>query len=234
MSVPGISCTGNYHDDDIWFKFTAGSASVFIEILNPVNESTGARALIGCEVYKGSCGSFTGFYCNNLASSSYQVISDLTPGETYYLRTWTTLTGNSPGSFSLCLKNMPPPPANDDCENAFEITTVADSIGCNIPFESTTLSATASSPLAGCGSQQSDDDVWYSFTAIETGIRFELNEAIDVIRGGRANLALSVYEEECPAEGNEIYCHSNIGSGNSEVDIGGLIPGKKYFLRLRS
>ncbi|RZK47424.1 MAG: T9SS type A sorting domain-containing protein [Pedobacter sp.] len=95
--VLGGTCAGpNVYD--LWYKFKAVTPNEIISL-----SSIGANFLSPqIEILSGSCGSFTSVLCG----SSPLVATTLTPGNTYYVRVYST-TGAAPngnGRFNICIQ----------------------------------------------------------------------------------------------------------------------------------
>ena len=130
--------------------------------------------------------------------------------------------------FGIC-NEPPPPPANDDCENAVSVTVDAEGTGCYSPTVATNLDATGSSePDPACGSY-SGGDVWYSFTAPAT----RAVKIIIPIVGEWSSFSGALYDG---CAGTEIDCKVIDGidiSANvpAEDFYNNLTPGNTYYLR---
>ncbi len=122
-------------------------------------------------------------------------------------------------------------PANDECENAVEIT--LDINACSNTINGSTQNATQSStlPSPSCdfAGGAYDDDVWYKFTAAQSGIvKFEFSN----IAGGTENAYLSIAINsgaDCNSL-SELHCSyaiQNLGQFR-------VTQGTTYYLRLFS
>src|SRR5690606_36471404 len=121
--IPG--CTGT-PNQDVWYSFVATET----EHLVIVDGNTLFDAVI--EGFSGACGTLTSIGCadatlNNGVESL--ILSGLTIGETYHVRVYDWYNDfDNDGLFTICITPVPPPPANDDCDNA---TPVAVNAGLN-------------------------------------------------------------------------------------------------------
>ncbi|MCU0421267.1 MAG: T9SS type A sorting domain-containing protein [Bacteroidia bacterium] len=146
-------------DDDVWFSFvapTSGQVNVSIVgspgfdpafmVMNNLFDTVGLGAAASRNA-------------NTTAIESVQA-TNLTAGSTYLVRVFNAGvgSGSTSGSFSICVNEIIPPPANDDTSGAVVLTV---GTACN-PTTGTTIGASASSQ-AVCGGL-ADDDVWYRFT----------------------------------------------------------------------
>ncbi|MGZ4850311.1 MAG: hypothetical protein ACXV2C_02895, partial [Candidatus Bathyarchaeia archaeon] len=149
---------------DVWYKFTASSASTGITISNMGSALTGSFTPY-MEVLNGTCGSFSpAMSCTTLSAATTRImLSGLSVGTTYYVRVYTTTQGTSNPkanwNFDICIQN---PPSNDDCSGAISLTPNTSCSGTT----GTVDIATATTGLpAGCESVGTHYDVWYSFVA---------------------------------------------------------------------
>ncbi len=104
-------CAPTSGNDDVWYTFTtnAGQSGVILTVSNIVATTGTATTGIGYGVYSGTCASLTQLFCTASGITTTSSIGSLTPGTTYYLRTWLGSGGNS-GTFTLCLQDPPTPP----------------------------------------------------------------------------------------------------------------------------
>ena len=236
QSAPAITCTGNQNDDDIWYTFTASTRSVVLRFSNTVNNGTGGNATIGFALYEGSCsGSASELICNNLGSAGagFQIISGLTPGLTYYLRFWSTLTGINSASFDFCVQETVAP-SNDECADAIDIANQPVGSLCNSGAQASTVGAGSSTPVLDCPNDYADDDIWYSFVATASAIRIRFSNArLATSISGIGNLGYAIYDAPCGGA-DPISCGENIGGGSGDELVGGLVPSNRYYLRFFS
>lgn len=115
------------------------------------------------------------------------------------------------------------PPANDECSGA--ITAVVNDDGsCDMVTPGTILAATTSNVPSGSCTGDTDDDVWFEFTALsEVQIISILN-----VTGGTFNIDHAVYEGSCGAL-TELYCSNDDASVTPQ-----LVVGNTYYLRVFS
>ncbi len=215
-SMPG--CAG-FADDDVWYKFTAATASYSLE----VQGSSAYDAVV--EIFSGSsCGSLTSLSCNDNGGTGgvEQIhLGSLTIGATYYFRVYHYSFGSASSTFSICLTTAAQQPTNDDCSGA---TTVAVTPNCNTsPVVVNSFGATQS--MSGCTGTP-DDDVWCSFVATNANQNIEVTgdvtaDAVVQLLGGTCGLLI-------PLE-----CIDNSGMGQTEtIYASGLTVGQTYYVRL--
>lgn len=90
---PGISlgCATGDPDDDVWYKFTASSASAIVGLSSIGSNLSSSGALV--QLFSGSCGSLVSLACGytNLSAAG------LTIGSTYYVRVYSSVSGSIGG-----------------------------------------------------------------------------------------------------------------------------------------
>lgn len=237
QSAPNPSCTSMENDDDIWYSFTATSASIILRFGTVINNGTGSNATSGYALYDSPYPtSGTSIFCANLGSAGagYKIFDGLTIGHTYYLRFWSTLTGTNSIQFDFCVMAVTTAPANDNCGYATIVIPEPAGTNCNAPLSVTTVGATQSTPAPSCANDYNNDDIWYSFVAVTNGIRIQFSNAKQVLSSGNANVGYALYENNCAGSSIAFSCNSNIGNNSGTVLIGGLIQGNTYYLSLFS
>ena len=150
------ACQGNA-DDDVWYTFTVppGYNSVAYSTNNLtyayMNRPIDNNRIF--EVYDNCGGNLIGCY-----DAESGLFSNLTPGNTYYLRVFTN-GSNTVSKFDLCLKSGAP--VNNNCANAVAFPTLTQDGNC-ASVSGSTANATADGPGV-CGGNP-DDDIWFTFT----------------------------------------------------------------------
>lgn len=209
------TCTGS-DDDDVWYRFTATNNTHTIKLENIQGSTTD----LFHAVYSGNeCGTLTQLYCSDLNSS---LATGLTPGQVYKIRVYSvTATTGQNTTFTVCVATPPPPPANDECENA-TVVPVNQGNECTETIAGTIYSATPSALAATC-SGTPDDDVWFAFTATKTNHDISLQN----ITGSTNSLVMAVYSgADCNALSG-IYC-----TNNNSINASFLTPGETYYIRV--
>jgi gliding motility-associated-like protein len=95
---------GGTPDDDVWFTFTATSASATINL----NNVQGSTTDLFHALYQGdNCGNLTLVYCSD---DNQSVANGLIPGQTYFIRvySWTSQPGQT-STFDVCIGTIQPP-----------------------------------------------------------------------------------------------------------------------------
>ncbi|MBN8701766.1 MAG: T9SS type A sorting domain-containing protein [Bacteroidetes bacterium] len=223
QSSASATCVTSSQDDDVWYKFVATGYNAYFSVSNVYNDNGNAAAWRpGFVIYSGSCSSLTQIACNaNVASTSdLASVSGLTPGNTYYVRTFLAGSPNS-GYFDLCVYTTSlaaTPPANDACSNATSVT-----VGTTCNYTSgTNVNATQS--YAPCGGS-SALDVWYKFTATAT------TATISVAPTGSMDIVYQVYTA-CVSTSTFSPCVDNGSSGTETSVQNGLTIGTQYYVRV--
>lgn len=159
------------------------------------------------------------------ASDQKVILIDAVPGDEYYILVYNCTTYPlSRGTYEICIKNVPPPPVNDNCSTAIALT-VNNDLTCNITTEGTTQNALGEE--YGC-SGSPDDDVWYSFVATAT------EHQITVTPGTMSDPAFALFSGSCGVL-NELLCENNSCCGDPEVNkVTGLTIGETYFVQVYS
>lgn len=217
--LTGAGCLPN--NNDIWYHFVATSTSHAINLSNIVITPSNANVSLNYGVFSGTCDNLTKLYCS---TTNYSNATGLTPGQTYYIRIYTTNTNVQQSiKFDLCITS---PPVNDECANAIEAPVNPD-FSCSDRIFGSTIGATLSTPtITGAGCTGTNDDVWYKFTAGPGGIHFINVNSL----GGSSNtvgLNHAVFAGTCDALGAPLYCTTEPNSTAMN-----LTPGQVYYIRI--
>lgn len=215
----GSSCSGTA-DDDVWFKFRASGSSATIRIA-PSGAYDAVVELLDPSLVPISCTDANG---NGILETVNA--TGLTLNSTYYLRIYNKGVGaSSNGQFSACIYSSSLTPANDECAGAISLPV---SLTC-IPVSGTnTGTATASSGIPACSvaGTNADDDVWYSFVAVNT------TESVSVQSGTGFNAVVQLFSGTCGSL-TPIQCANSTSSGQTEtVTSTSLTIGETYLVRV--
>jgi trimeric autotransporter adhesin len=115
LSIPlGCSAAGTYND--VWFSFTAASASQTVTI-NPSNTTGTNITNPAVQLFSGSCGTLTSLACGTTTLTA----TGLTIGNTYYVRVSNAGSViNSSGTFTICVTHpVPPTPATYEISRTY-------------------------------------------------------------------------------------------------------------------
>ena len=215
-NLPNPPCgLANAFNDDVWYTFVATGVTHRVSLLN----ITGGSTNMVMNVYAGTCTALVQQGCVN---GNVLDLGGLTVGATYYVRVYNNVTTNVSSNFNICIGTPPPPPANDECFDAFQLN-VNSNYNCTVTFSGTTASATQSAnlPLPSCSATGINDDVWYTFTAEATGHR------VSVLNVTPANaMGITVYSGICTSLA-EIGC-----STTGVVNLTNLSIGTTYIVRV--
>ena len=117
-SSPGVPAPGcaSYNGGDVWFKIVVPcSGSVVIDT------DDGVITDGGMAIYSGSCGSLTLIECDDDDSQNGAMPrisrTGLTVGDTIWIRVW-EYGNNNPGTFGICVTELPPPGPGGSCSTA--------------------------------------------------------------------------------------------------------------------
>lgn len=219
-ATEGTSCTGT-EDDDVWFYFIATSTSHKIDLLNVTGTSTNLNHSL-----------WTGPDCSTLtlvpgtcSDPNTSAPTGLTIGETYYLRVFSSVATAQDINFNVCIGATPPPPANDECDNAVALTVNAD-LNCGVVTAGTNVSSTASAQTDDVAGTP-DDDVWFTFVATSAQHRISLTNVVAVI-GTSVDMAIGVYDGSAGCAGLVYFATSDPNT----LNLTGLTPGNTYTVRV--
>ena len=195
-------------NNDVWYQFTATSTEAFLEFSGP------AYGNFFINVFESpSCPNNT---ATNIAfGPAFQkaFINGLIPTHHYYVRLYSANVFTAvDGTFTICLTQPYPAPANDLCTAP---QTIVKSTPC-VGTAGTVGGATGNPAL------DDNDDVWYSFVASST------QHTIEVTATTGASLFTDVYGVACPTSSSTV-----VHTGNSNTTmLTGLTPGTTYTVRV--
>jgi hypothetical protein len=206
-TASGSSACNGSSDDDVWFSFELpeGFTSVMYEM---ENNSGSSDHMI--EVVDGCGGTSVGCY-----DPESGMLTGLTGGNTYYIRTYTYFSGSS--NYTICLRLPPPPPSNDECADAITFPTIPSDFTC-ATVTANTFGATGSD-IPTCNGNE-DDDVWFTFVMPE-GEPFVIYEITTLF--GNADHMIEVLDA---CNGASLGCYDP-ESGT----LPGLTGGNTYYIR---
>lgn len=127
-----------------------------------------------------------------------------------------------------------PPPANDACENALQI-----SCGVRLLVDNSLATADPTDPAYSCrsgGAGQGAGTLWFAFTAQATSAHIDTCNSI----APADDTILALYDGACPlTTGDEIACNEDAGlppcgERLSELCATGLTPGTTYYIQVSS
>jgi hypothetical protein len=223
ISAPLPGCA-NYSGGDVWFKFTVPAVGSVV-----IDTQTGQMTDGGMAIYSGTCGALTLIECDDNDSPNGlmpAILSNgLTPGQTIFVRIWENGNDNN-GSFGICVTPPPPPPPNDECLNAIGLT-VNPAFSCDTVTAGSTAYATES-PQPDDVTGTPDNDVWFSFVAINTNHQISLINIVPLV-GSDGDLAIAVYRSTSGTCATLAF----VDDSNPETfNITGLSVGATYYVRV--
>ncbi len=230
-SLP-TSCNANHHDDDVWYTFTATQVSHIVR-LSAVTLASGTgtpyRNMEAFESHNGEPGERLA--CTGVADTEV-VLTALTENNTYFVRVYSNDLGAPAGihrriHFNICVLTPPAPPGNDEFTSAAELTPHAD-YTCTHAVSGTTDGATQST-VTSCTPNQTDDDVWYRFTATRASHIIRLSDIALAYGIGTPYRNFEVYENVNSQPGERLAC---TGVTDTEVLLTALTAGEGYFVRV--
>ncbi|MFY0481932.1 T9SS type A sorting domain-containing protein [Flavobacterium sp. PLA-1-15] len=128
--VTGNTCSGNANDD-IWYSFVATATSHRVSLLDVTPYVDLYHSL-----WTGDCEGGLTLVPNSCSDGNISNPSGLVVDQVYYLRIYSYGAANSTSTFNICIGTPPPPPANDTCETAIDLTNEIS------PIQSSTEGAT--------------------------------------------------------------------------------------------
>ena len=210
------SCAGTV-TYDMWYTFVAPAASATIT-MSSVGSSIASP---GLQLLTGSCTTMYSLACGTSSISA----SGLITGSTYYIRVYSGGTAPTSGlnaGFNLCVTYTAPlAPANDECSGAVNLPvngSCSNTVG-------TVNSATASSGIpVGCASTPIAYDVWYKFTAVNTGVSTTI--AISNFGSGFAGTqSIQLFSGTCGSL-------ASMSCGTTSITTTALTTGTTYYVRV--
>ncbi|WP_083997446.1 T9SS type A sorting domain-containing protein [Chryseobacterium angstadtii] len=223
-SMAATPCSGN-PGDDVWYSFTATASSHLVTLSNIVSTGVSSDTDMYFQVLGGSCGNLTSILCSD---ADINMVTGLTPGQTYYVRVYTySSNANTNASFNICISTPPPPPANDECSNAVTVAVNAD-MNCGSVTSGNTSGATNSSVPVGTCSGTPDDDVWYKFVATGTKHTIWLKNVVSVGTSASTSLYAQVFSGAC----GTLTSTTCITSNTTYTVLSNLNAGDTYYVRV--
>lgn len=225
-SVPTMTCSGwtQTCDDDVWYQFSTNAVA-------GTNYEVNVQGLgafdAGFAVYQNnSCLTPTLINCVDATFSGGTetlLLTGLAPSTIYRIRVWSYGTGTgSQGNFNICVKRIPPPPANDNCTGAIVLP---NGVSCAV-INGHDAFATASTPASACFGT-ANDDVWYSFVATST------SQDITVVGNPTFNPVIELLAGTSCAALTSLTCADLSAAGGTEViAAAGLTVGGTYYVRV--
>jgi len=223
-SPPGPVCAG-FLGGDVWFKVVVPALGALVFDTQEGTTLTDG----GMAVYSGSnCTALTYINCDDNSSNNPNMpkltIGSLTPGDTVWVRFWSSGNVNN-GTFGICVTLPPPPPVNDGPCTAIMLPVDASCTYQTFTNENALPTGGVDDPV--CANYQGGD-VW--FTAIvPAGGAITVDTKDEVM----TDAGMAIYSGTCNNL-TVINCDDD-GSGNgnmSKLTLGGLTPGDTIWIRV--
>ncbi len=218
--VASSACAGN-EDDDVWFSFTATQTSHPIKLINLF----GTTSNLCISVWEGNCNALSFVPGSCYTSYSNSTASNLTIGQTYYVRVYSYSSVSQNTTFNICVNTFPLPPVNDECSGAIPVP-INNNMSCTNTALGTVFQATASNLNPDFCPGTEDDDVWFSFVATQAK-HFII---ITTIQGTNTTLCNSIWTGDC----NNLTLVPNSCNSFNYNDPSNLVAGQTYYIRVFS
>jgi hypothetical protein len=129
---------------------------------------------------------------------------------------------------------FPTAPVNDECSGAIAISTQSFGATCSNSISINTNGATHSSPDPSCAVNDSNDDLWYMFTANSSSIILRYSNAVITTTANNGTVGYALYNGACPSATTTVSCSNGFGFSSGFQILNGLSIGATYYLRLFS
>ncbi|MCF6279768.1 MAG: T9SS type A sorting domain-containing protein [Flavobacteriaceae bacterium] len=240
--VPDPGCA-TYIGGDLWYSIVMpASGNVRIE-----SSQNGSITDGGMAAYSGICSSLSLLVCDDNGAGGgvdevggFERIDVSQPsGSTVYIRLWTNNDATVVGDYDICVFDYtpPPPPVNDDCSGAIDLSI---DVVCT-PIIGANSGATASEdtdttiPNPECANYVGGD-VWFKVTVPASG-HFQVEtyeDDLSITDGGMA-----IYSGNCGASGLTLLaCDDDGGNITSElfelIELSVRTPGEILYIRVWS
>jgi hypothetical protein len=214
------TCWNNGPNNNRWFKFTA-TATTFINAQVKVSGASESMRYPFVALWDAS---FTQVTCQNQNGAATNISMSyygLTPGVTYYISV-DTHSGGTPGTFDLCLSDVPD---YDYPQGAVDLTATINA-ACGTSGLYNTLYASADHSKGSCWNNGPNYNRWFKFTATATTF---INASVKV--SGASESMRYPFIAIWDATFTQIACQNQNGAA---VDIStscyGLTPGATYYV----
>ncbi len=214
--IPG--CLGTA-DDDVWYHFEAISNRHKVTI----SEIVGSYTDLNFEVFEGvDCDNLNSVFCSDALIST---ITDLTIGDTYYIRVFTAGSTAESVNFDICVTALMPEAENSSCDTAIAVDANTD-----LPYENSQydyVTATGEGGIIeGCAGG-TNDGVWYSVLGSGADIIVDVNPTQGY------NAEVGIYTTPCGTTPPEVIgCSSNAGTDGLESVTFTSEAGQMYYINI--
>jgi len=173
----------------------------------------------------------------NVTGNPKTTISGLKAGTayTFYVRAKCG-TGNATSDWSSKGPGGTKNGANDDCSGAINIP-VNKTLECEVTVSGSLFGATlvSGTPSAACGFNTFREDVWFEFTATSKIHQIKLLDFVNLSETvTNPSIYLGLYDQPCGTQSAALICSTLTPTGANKLDLTGLTPGQKYYVRIGS
>jgi hypothetical protein len=240
QSMPACS-TNSHSDDDVWYSFIATDTVVYLKFRN-TDYIGGTPDNVGFELFSGSCGNLTSVLCSHERNPTIfypKRTTGIVPGQTYYIRVFSNAQSVAM-TFDFCVLTHQ---VYDRCATAPSLIMSQDTVIDSLSFASTLYTVTSDNPWVDypCFTTGGIDDMWFRFTASDTAQTIWMQTTDYPCPGcSPYTFMYGVYGGTCnmldtlvPGIGNW-GCPAFTVDSAHYINVGGLVSGNDYFLRLWS
>ncbi|MEO7313532.1 MAG: LamG-like jellyroll fold domain-containing protein [Chitinophagaceae bacterium] len=219
-ATPSVRDCYGRQSNDVWYKFQANNTHHKIVVKGQEFVEHGGLF----EYYPDGCTTnpYTGQCVYNASGDSLVYkMSNLVPGNWYYIKVGTNAEPVADCEFTICI-TTPDVPANDLCSGAIALPTYATWH----PTAGSTVQATGDFYSYDCNSSRVND-VWYKFVATDPAHKILLKNQDFVERSG----AIQFFDGNCNSL-NSIGCSGQYQGDSTFYEATGLTIGNTYYFRV--
>lgn len=214
-SLSNLCFTGK--SADVWYDFTATSTDMVLALSDIKESNFGEDDYdLPVAIYSGSCDNLEEEFCGFIQSVH---LESLDIDSNYLVQIRSNFTDYK--DFSICVKEAPLPPINDECSNAIPLF-INDYGLCDSITSFTTYGATRS--ISDHSFYKGDDDVWFSFIPDTSSLELLVFDRVQQL--GVAGFRVELYLDGC----DEVDLVESYFSWNPTLD--NLLIGNQYYLRI--
>lgn len=230
QEISSTSCF-SANGKDVWFRFRAVERGLRLSIRG--NGQGGTLNQPELQLFNtGQCADVLEVITcvpGNISQIAAVDVNVLIPGNTYLFRVHGK--NDATGEFQICLDNYAPP-ENDLCSNPLVLPDVTDYCSGNGAFTNIDAGKELDFSTSSCHTSEGSD-VWFQFQAVNPGVRIKVEG--QGIGGTLEQPEIQLFEAyDCVAAGARILdCVSGDITNEANLDIGGLIEGQTYLIKVQ-